>query len=355
MNTVATETVSVNARTVVSTCTSASRGRLAGRNARSSDIVQKVSARPSAPPAAAMMPALDHDLAEHRPAAGAERGSQGELPFPRGRPGQQQVGHVGAGDEQHQPHRAHQQEQSRPGMLYHVVQERDHPDAEVRRRVHRELVPELLGDEVHLRLRLCPRDPRREPPVDAEPRVVPRRRLAVVVLKRGPEVGVRHHERLGGQKQSELPRQDTHYLVRDAVHGDGAADERGIAGIAPLPQPVTQDHDLGPVGLLFLRGEVAAERRGHAEQWEEVRGDRREIHPLGIAVPGQVASEAHEPGAGGGGEVLECATPLLVVPEIQRGHRGQGLGTLAHVVPDDRQPIRVYDKAAAAAVPRSRR
>ena len=88
------------------------------------------------------------------PPARAERGAQGELRAPRGAPHQQQVGDVGAGDEQHQPDRAEQDQQRRPGVLHDVVVQRHRPDPEVRGRVLLELLPELGGDPVHLGLGL---------------------------------------------------------------------------------------------------------------------------------------------------------------------------------------------------------
>ena len=55
--------------------------------------------------------ALGEQLPYQSPASCPERQTYGDLALPHAGPRQQQVGHVGAGDEQHQPDHGHQQKQ----------------------------------------------------------------------------------------------------------------------------------------------------------------------------------------------------------------------------------------------------
>ena len=71
--------------------------------------------------------ALGEQLPDHRPSARAQRRPEGELAFPDRGPHQEQMGDVGAGDHQHEAHRAEQDHQRRPGMLDHVLLQRARP------------------------------------------------------------------------------------------------------------------------------------------------------------------------------------------------------------------------------------
>ena len=77
--------------------------KVAGWRRRSTSSAASVIPRPSAPPYEREQQALAEHLADHRPATRAQRGAERELRLPGGAPHQQQVGHVGAGDEQHHP------------------------------------------------------------------------------------------------------------------------------------------------------------------------------------------------------------------------------------------------------------
>ncbi len=57
--------------------------------------------------------ALGEQLAEHPAASSAQRGPHRHLATPALGPGEEQAGHVGAGDEQHEADRAHQDEDRR--------------------------------------------------------------------------------------------------------------------------------------------------------------------------------------------------------------------------------------------------
>ena len=57
--------------------------------------------RPKTPPASEQHDALGEQFADDPPAPAADCGDDGHLPLPAGRAHEQQVGDVGAGDEQH--------------------------------------------------------------------------------------------------------------------------------------------------------------------------------------------------------------------------------------------------------------
>ena len=67
-------------------------------------------------------------------------------------------------------------------------------------------------------------------------------------------------------------RHDADHLVRRAVHDDAAADDRRSRVEAPPPQRVAQNHDVMPPEGFIVAHEVAAERRPHAERFEEAAG-----------------------------------------------------------------------------------
>ena len=144
------------------------------------------STRPRTPPAAASTRLSVASCRTRRQAARAERGAQRHLVLTRGRARQQQVRHVGARDEQHERHRAHERDERRPRVLDDVVLERHDADAHVGRLVFGVLLAELARDAVHLGLRLRERHARLEPAEDREEREVARRPLAVVEPERLP-------------------------------------------------------------------------------------------------------------------------------------------------------------------------
>ena len=68
--------------------------------------------------------ALGEELPEQPPAAGAERGADGHLPVARRRAREEQVGHIGAGDEEHEGDGAEQDEQRQPHVTDDLLDER---------------------------------------------------------------------------------------------------------------------------------------------------------------------------------------------------------------------------------------
>src|ERR1019366_8709978 len=68
---------------------------------------------------------LHGELADHAPAARAQRGAYGHLPRAGRSPRQQQVRHIGARNQQHQPHRSQQQVERRAHSAHQPFLQRD--------------------------------------------------------------------------------------------------------------------------------------------------------------------------------------------------------------------------------------
>ena len=86
------------------------RGMLPGFTASSARTPSAPIARPSTPPIEREQHAFGEQLADDAAAAGADGGADGDLARAAGGARQQQVGDVGAGDQQHAADRAQQDE-----------------------------------------------------------------------------------------------------------------------------------------------------------------------------------------------------------------------------------------------------
>ena len=97
----------------------ASAGSAGGRTAHSAPWAQYAIRRPRPPASDRQQQPLGQELADQPAARRAQRQPHRHLALPRGRAGQQQVGHVRAGDQQHQPDDRHQQ----PAHAHQVLAE----------------------------------------------------------------------------------------------------------------------------------------------------------------------------------------------------------------------------------------
>ena len=95
----------------------------------------------------------------HQPLpAGAQSRPDGDLLLAPRRAREQQVRHIGAGDQQHQRHRPHQHEQGAAHVSHHLLLQADHVHAE--RLVALVLLADASGNHVDVRLRLPHRNSR---------------------------------------------------------------------------------------------------------------------------------------------------------------------------------------------------
>ena len=81
---------------------------------------------------------FDEQLHQHAPASGADRDSDGNLPVPCRPVSEQKVGRVCAGDQQHEEHRAQQDQKGTAGGPDQLIVQRDHPQRVADRRSDRD-------------------------------------------------------------------------------------------------------------------------------------------------------------------------------------------------------------------------
>ena len=251
--------------------------------------------------------ALGEELSGNAPAPCTERGPDGDLPLPDGGARQQEVGHVGARDEQHERDRPHHREHDEPNILGHQhVSETDCGDT-----------PSLVLEVGHRQPRGRARKVRagiiqggawRQPGDHVEKPLV----ASGGVLhggKRHPEL-----RELGKLKRS---RHDAHDGVGQPVDGDRSADDGRIGQVAPLPHAVSEEDDARRARLVFVPAEVPAEYRVDPKHREKIRRDKRPEEPLGlVAVGHRHAAILH------GRDLGERARPGLVVLQVEPRHPG---------------------------------
>ncbi len=240
----------------------------------------------------------------HEPPARSAKGcAHGELPAAGPRAGEQQVGEVGARDQEDHADGAGQDPQGTLGVADDVVEKRHEVGGEAL-----VLVGVRGGEPLHRRGELGPRRRRRRAGRQAQDRAeeVGSARLRCHRVRdpdRHEDVGVR-------LRQAELGRENADDGVGLAAERDRAADDRRIARPLALPETVGQSHDaLTALAVVVLR-ERAPRRRAGAESLEEARR-----HVGGADFPGlAVARQVHRHGGraahrrermGGGFEIRE--------------------------------------------------
>ncbi len=248
--------------------------------------------------------ALGQQLTEDASAGGAEGDAQGDLAAPRERAGEQQVGDVGAGDQENERHRSEQGQQRRPGRVRQLPVERQ--------QVH--VVPGVGFGKGLLQRRLDRvevgggrggRDPSPEPADDLVGMVV-----AVGALRRRQREG---RPELGPLREVETAGHDADHRVVLTLEPDLLSDRFATALELPLPEPVAQDHFAGPGGVRRAR-ERSAELRPDAEQGEELRRHPRAEKALRISPAAQAV-----PGVLGKGDRVEAPALRLPVRDVARG------------------------------------
>ena len=230
--------------------------------------------------------ALDQELAHDPPRARAEAGAHGDLTPAGGGSRQQQVGDVGAGDQQHGADGAQDEEQRRPHLARQLLRQRFGDDDRFRRLVGiaRGLAPALEAEVVA--------EPRHLAPgvVDAASLAqAAQHRVAPAVGARG--VGPEWDPQLGPAREVEAGRHHTHDGEGIAVENERLADDLRVAAEAALPQAVAQQGDDVPVLRFLLGQERAPQQRHPPQQGEEVRRDGGRVQPLGIARAGEGRAE----------------------------------------------------------------
>ncbi len=260
--------------------------------------------------------ALDNQLADEAPASGSDRGADGHLLLAAYSPRQQQVGHVGAGDEQHQRDRAQQEEQRRSHVLHHLILQRRHHGAHVAIRF-RELLLECERDALQLGTRRLQRHVGTEARDRKDPRV------PAAILRQGRRPRAEGHIEVGGLEQLEACRQHADDGVGLVVEQQALA-QRATLRIATPRKPIREQHDALGAGFVIAFVKAPPFGRGDTEDRQQRRADHlgRDTFGLAAAADGQ-AGRAHGADAG---ERLTPRAPVVVV--VARGGHGRELRRL---------------------------
>ena len=194
--------------------------------------------------------ALGEQLADQPPPRGAERRADRHLALPRGDPREHQVGHVGAGDQQHQPDRAHEDEQRGPDLAHDAL-----------------LQPDQLDAPAAVAARVCPapaagrsslsssRAPLRSAPGASRPitwrKSLRRPRVVSVVSGAQTSTSSRHRQ---------APRAHAHDRVRHTAEHDLASHGVGAAAELAPPEAIAQDRDPRGAAPLLVVAEAPPDR-----------------------------------------------------------------------------------------------
>ena len=272
--------------------------------------------------------AFRQQLTNDPPPPGAERGAHRELACPRTGARHQQVGNVGAADEQHESNDAEKEHRR------HLEIAADH------RVVHRlqAHATALIGLRIfsgesgrncrQIGLRGADASLGLHPP-DHLQHVLP-----AGARRHVDERPHRPHARAA--EDLEVLRHDADDRPQDAVHLDFLADDGGITIEARLPQGLAHHDDLAPLRFILGDERPAGDRRD-AKHVEDPCRHPLARHRLGVAV----AAGHHHPAdvRGKAGDLLERAAAPVPVEHVRR--RGEAPRVRVGGLPDRDQPIRV--------------
>ena len=228
---------------------------------------------------------------------------------------QQEVGDVGARDQQHQRHGAQQDQHRRLRQAADHLGHRLHDDAPLLLEVGI-LRVQLLLDALEIRVGARDGGRGREPAEDAAP--VPRARGAVAARRqhhRHEERVVLHHPRAPGQHAD--------HGARDLVEHHSAPDDAGVGAEAGAPEVFRDHHDVGvAAGTVLVRQESAAQQRRDAQHLQELVTHLHAVQALGH-VAAKVVADRHRDR-----QCVKCLLVLAPVEERAAGHAvGAAVGT----------------------------
>ena len=233
--------------------------------------------------------ALGQDLTDDAAAGGPERGAHRDLLLSLMRSGEQQVGDVGAGDQQNERDGAEQNQQRRAARALDQLRQTAHADAPLRleRRI---FLQQLPLDGVQLRVGALDRRLRLEPAEHDAPMRRPRG------ARRARRQDQRHEE-LVLAKHPRTARHDTHHGAGDIIEDDGSVDDRRVSAEARAPQLLGEDDDVvAATGTIVFFDESPSEQRTDAEHLQEIVAGGDPPQTFGRAAAAQVVRDAIENG-----------------------------------------------------------
>ena len=199
---------------------------------------------------------LRQKLAEDLPARGSERTANRNLPIASRTFGQQQIGDIDAGDEQHKANRAEKKPEvvNAVGRQKVILQRLDGG------------APTPIGSgicggnmarhRVHIGLRLLQRNPGLHAPHRQQPVIV-----VIDLFRREGQRG----RQFRAQAVRKTGRQHTNDRIIRAIEAHGLADDVAIRA-QPVPQFVGQDDLMVLAGNSLLGKEIAPHQKGHSLQ-----------------------------------------------------------------------------------------
>ena len=166
--------------------------------------------------------------------------------------------------------------------------------------------PELIGRQLHLRIRHAERHTGLQACGGDE--IVGLVVAVRVELKRTPKVG--------GRIGRETGRENAHDRIRLISERDGSPDNARIAAEAPLPESVAKDDDMAAVWAIFFRRKRASRCHLGSEKPEIVFGNVYALDLLRKCAAGQI--EAGPP------KIVSCdflKNLGLLLPDVELRHR----------------------------------
>ena len=259
---------------------------------------------------------LGKELTEKAEAGGAQGAADGDLFLPGDGAREEQVGDVGAGDQEDDADGAEQEEEGIAGVAEHVIAEGGDGGADLVIGV-RVLLFETGGEGGEVGAGLLEGDAGLHAPDGVVGMVAAEAQAFAVHGERGPHLRAEGELEGGGH--------DAHDFVLTGVEFDGLPDGIGVAGVAGGPQAVTEDDDVVFTGLVFAGGPGAPDLGRDAEEVEEIGGGGEGERMLGAAFGGEVdvVGPIEE------GHVLEGGVLGLPIEEVGAGEgvfAGRGFG-----------------------------
>ncbi len=231
--------------------------------------------------------ALDEQLPDDAPPRRANRDADRNLARAVGRARQKQVGHVRAGDEQHERDGAHERPEKNPYLAADdLLGERRHHGGDPLVGVGK-LSGQGLGDTGHLAARLFDRHAVGEAAVGHQqtPGASGARLSRGPLRQRQPDVRV--------ERKLHPRRHDTDDRGRLRVHANRPADNRAISTVAALPHRVAQQHDRRSAGAIVFGRKFTSDRGLRADEREAVPGNVDAVILVWLAIVGAEIHRAH--------------------------------------------------------------
>ena len=297
--------------------------------------------------------ALRQPLAQQPAATGPERHAHGHLVPARGVAGEQQVGEVRAGDQQHDRSDALEQQQRPgegatqpsesvpPGAQPEGLSEKLSPGVVAAGQLGQLCLSQVAVERTCGRLGFRPGDVRPQPRHQRHPLVAP---VLQPVCGKRPE-DRRHHHRdphvdgVAELRAVEAGRRNADDRHRPPVQHDRSSHDRRLGAEPPLPVVVAQDHDRVSARRPVVRGRQQPAEPGPHAQGLEVVPRHQLAHGL-LARPGMAEVDLGARETRDGGE-RRAAVPQVRVHWI--GERIVRLGVCALRF-DHHQPVRIANR-----------